>query len=130
MSWKANLELEEQPLSCVIPTYAQDIARLISINPTLHPGSYPLVFHKVAVQVLCFTLYASTIQRTIINDQISLYGYADDHGLRMTCKPDAESEISTVKDLQDCLSSVKDWMDENQLKMNSSKTEIIIFGSR
>ena len=65
-----------------------------------------------------------------MNDQISLYGYADDHGLRMTCKPVAESEISTVKDLQDCLSSVKDWMDENWLKMNSSKTEIIIFGSR
>ena len=48
----------------------------------------------------------------------------------MTFKPYAESELSTVKDLQDCLSSVKDWMDENQLKMNSSKTEIIIFGSR
>ena len=59
-----------------------------------------------------YTVYASTLQHTIINNQISLYGYADDHGLRMTCKPDAESEISTVKDLQDCLSLVKDWMDE------------------
>ena len=77
-----------------------------------------------------YSVYASTIQHIIMNDQISLYGYADDHGLRMTCKPVAESEISTVKDLQDCLSSVKDWMDENWLKMNSSKTEIIIFGSR
>ena len=77
-----------------------------------------------------YSVYALTIQHTIINDQISLYGSADNHGLRMTCKPDAESEISTVKDLQDCLGSVKDWMDENWLKMNSSKTEIIIFGSR
>ena len=77
-----------------------------------------------------YSVYALTIQHIIMNDQISLYGYADDHGLRMTCKPEAESEISTVKDLQDCLSSVKDWMDENWLKMNSSKTEIIIFGSR
>ena len=77
-----------------------------------------------------YSVYASTIHHTIINDQISLYGYADDHGLRMTYKPDTESETSTVKDLQDCLSSVKDWMDENWLKMNSSKTEIIIFGSR
>ena len=77
-----------------------------------------------------YSMYASTIQHIIMNNQISLYGYADNHGLRMTCKPDAESEISTVKDLQDCLTSVKDWMDENQLKMNSSKAEIIIFGSR
>ena len=74
-----------------------------------------------------YSVYASTIQHIITNDQISLYGYADDHGLRMTCKPEVESEISTVKDLQDCLSSVKDWMDENWLQMNSSTTEIIIF---
>ena len=77
-----------------------------------------------------YSVYASTIQHIIMNDQISLYGYADDHGLRMTCKPATESEISTVTDPQDCLSSVKDWMDENWLKMNSSKTEVIIFGSR
>ena len=77
-----------------------------------------------------YSVYALTIQHIILNDQISLYGYADDHGLRMTCKPDAESEISTFKNPQDCLSSVKNLMDENWLKMNSSKTEIIIFGSR
>ena len=76
-----------------------------------------------------YSVYASTI-RHIINDQISLYGYADDHGLRKTCKPATESEMITVADLQDCLDSVKHWMDENRLKMNSSKTEIIVFGSR
>ena len=77
-----------------------------------------------------YSVYALTIQHTITNDQISLYGYADDHGLRMTCRPEAECETNIVKDLQDCLSLIKDWMNRNWLKMNSSKTEIIIFGSR
>ena len=74
-----------------------------------------------------YSVYPLTIQHITINDQISLYGYADDHGLRKTCKPATESEISTVTDLQDCLSSVKEWMDENRLKMNSSKTEVYYF---
>ena len=55
-----------------------------------------------------YSVYALTIQHIITNEKISLYGYADDHGLRMTCKPVTESKISTVTDLQDCLSSMKD----------------------
>ena len=96
------MELEEKPLSCVTPTFAQDIVRLISRTPILHLGSYLSVCHKVAVQVpVLYSVYASTIQHIIMNDQISLHGYADDHGLRITCKPATKSEISTVTDLQD-----------------------------
>ena len=77
-----------------------------------------------------YSVYASTIQHVITDDQISLYGYADDHGFKKTCKPATESEIRAVTYLQNCLRSVKEWMDENCLKMNSGKTEVIIFGSR
>ena len=96
-------------------------------TPRELPFSVPQGSHAGPV---LYSVYALTIQHIIMNDQISLYGYAGDHGLRMTCTPATESEISTVTDLQDWLRSVKDWMDENQLKMNSSKTEVIIFGSR
>ena len=77
-----------------------------------------------------YSVYASTIQHVITNDQISLYGYANYHGLKKTCKPATKNETTAVTDLQNCLTSVKEWMDENCLKMNSSKTEVIIFGSR
>ena len=77
-----------------------------------------------------YSVYASTIQHVIMNDQITIYGYVHDHGLKKTCKPATESEISKVTDLLNCLSSVKEWMDEKCLKMNSGKTEVIIFGSR
>ena len=46
------------------------------------------------------------------------------------CKPATESETTAVTDLQNCPMSVKEWMDENHLKMNNGKTEVIIFGSR
>ena len=42
------------------------------------------------------------------------------------CKLGTKSETTAVTDLQNCLMSVKEWMDENCLKMNSGKTEMII----
>ena len=41
-----------------------------------------------------------------------------------------EAELETIQGLESCLEDVKVWMDENRLKMNSSKTEFILFGSR
>ena len=125
------MELEEKLLSCVTPTYAPDTVRLTSRTPIQHHRELPFsVPQGSCAGPVLYSVYALTIQHIITNNQISLYCYAGDHGLRITCKPATESEISTVTDLQDCLSSVKDWMDENRLKMNSSKTEVIIFGSR
>ena len=33
-------------------------------------------------------------------------------------------------DISHCVSEIKTWMDQNRLKMNASKTEFILFGSR
>ena len=38
-------------------------------------------------------------------------------------------ELATIRKLESCLDSIKTWMDINCLKMNSSKTEFILFGS-
>ena len=98
VSWKTNLELEEQHLNCVIPTYAPRHCK-VNINKSYStPRELPFsVPQGSCAGPVLYSVYALTIQHTIINDQISLYGYADDHGLRMTCKPDARSETSTVK---------------------------------
>ena len=39
-------------------------------------------------------------------------------------------EINTMGDLENCAKRIKIWMDGNRLKMNDSKTEFIMFGSR
>ena len=77
---------------------------------------------------ILFLLYASTI-----GDTIDIHGYVEDHGIKSKFKAKGnnnETELETIHGLESCLEDVKVWMDENQLKMNSSKTEFILFGSR
>ena len=35
-----------------------------------------------------------------------------------------------IRSLELCMNDIKDWMDSNRLKMNATKTEFIIFGSK
>ena len=79
-----------------------------------------------------FLLYASIIGE-VIPHTIDIHGYVDDHGIKskFKAKEDSdETELETIQGLESCLEDVKVWMDKNQLKMNSSKTEFILFGSR
>ena len=41
-----------------------------------------------------------------------------------------ESEVDTIKDLEQCATRIKSWMDGNRLKMNDGKTKFIMFGSK
>ena len=54
-------------------------------------------------------------------------GYADDHVLINSFHPENTEIFST---LGFNISCIQDWMDRNQLKMNGSKTEFIVFGSK
>ena len=60
---------------------------------------------------------------------MKITGFADDHTLRNTCKPTKQDQECTVSCLEHNLSKIKKWMDEMKLCMNTSKTEIIVFGS-
>ena len=75
-----------------------------------------------------YSCYASTLQY-VIPEEIEIFGFADDHALEKPFKPDID-EHRTISLLQDSLVTVNNWMDENRLRMNSGKTEFIIFGSR
>ena len=79
---------------------------------------------------ILFLLYASTIGE-VIPQTIGIHGYADDHGIKGKFKAvgnNNETELETIHGPESCLEDVKAWMDENLLKMNSSKTEFILFG--
>ena len=79
-----------------------------------------------------FLLYASIIGE-VIPHTIDIHGYVDDHGIKskFKAKEDSnETELETIQGLESCLEDVKVWIDKNRLKMNSSKTEFILFGSR
>ena len=63
---------------------------------------------------------------------INLHGFADDHVMKKSFKitNDNSNELKTIRDLEECISQVKVWMNQNRLKMNGEKTEFILYGSR
>ena len=67
-------------------------------------------------------------KETIIN----LHGFADDHIMKksFSISENNGNEFSTISDLEECISKVKEWMNHNRLKMNGEKTEFILYGSR
>ena len=64
----------------------------------------------------------------VVPEQISIHGYADDHGLKKSYRPTQEEEEETIKVLEIYVVKIKAWMDKNRLQMNSKKTEYITFG--
>ena len=78
-----------------------------------------------------YTAYASTLEHYIEQYNISIMGYADDHSLYDCFSAnDREAEHASIEKLKYCLVDVNDWMNYNRLKMNSDKTEFILFGNK
>ena len=126
---KHNLELEGKVLnwfhSYLHPrSYKVSIRKEYSLEPNL-PFSVPQGSYAEA-QI--FNLYCSTIQE-VINPHLNLCGFADDYTVESKLKPGhCDDEVRCMCELEKCVVDLKVWMDENQLKMNSDKTELILFG--
>ena len=76
-----------------------------------------------------FTCYCSLITDSI-PPCMMLSGFADDHSIRGSFParfPTAEKK--TISTMEDTLTKIADWMTSMQLKLNSKKTEFIMFGS-
>ena len=59
------------------------------------------------------------------------HGYADDHQLYVSFRPNhSGDQDSALSSLQDCIAEIRSWMLVNKLKINDSKTEFIILGSK
>ena len=76
-----------------------------------------------------FTYYSSTLENVVTSRGNDLCGYADDHGVYKSLKSGTPEETAVRLELEQCLLSVRDWMNCNRLKMNTKKTEFICFGS-
>ena len=78
-----------------------------------------------------FTLYISALKRVVQMYPADLYGYADDHKIAFSFLAGNQSNVSEVlAQLDSCLKDVITWMSTYKLKMNESKTEIIIYGTK
>ena len=72
--------------------------------------------------------YASTFPQ-VIDESLGIHGFADDHVVKKDFEMGPE-ESDTIGLIEEIAKLINMWMDKNRLKMNQSKTEFIIFGSR
>ena len=79
---------------------------------------------------ILYLAYTSTLRSVIpATSMINLNGYTDGHSLNKNVNANNRvEETSTFRSLELCMTDIKDWMDSNRLKMNTTKTEFIIFG--
>ena len=78
---------------------------------------------------LLFNLYCSSVNEVFHSCGFDSMGYADDNlGLRLFS---ARSALSAcLLSVPNCIRAIKEWTDNHFLKINTSKTQIMVFGSR
>ena len=80
----------------------------------------------------CFNnLYADTLQQYIEEDITQILGYADDHLVYDSFKAESiEQENESISSLESGIDRIKQWMQQNRMKVNDTKTETIVLGNK
>jgi len=79
---------------------------------------------------LLFVLYVLPLSDIARQHGVSMHSYADDIQLYISFDhKDSTSVSEAVKSLECCIDDIRIWMLRNRLKMNDSKTEMIVFAS-
>ena len=111
-----------RPRSCKVSVYG--------VHSKEHQLPF-LVFQGGVAGPVLYNAYASMLQQ-VVKSPITIHRFTDDHAIKDSVMPDniIGAESNTIRSLGSCITSIKQWMDENRLWMNSAKTEFIYIGSR
>ena len=63
--------------------------------------------------LVLFSVYTSTIQEVVPQEQVDLHGYADDYGLKKPFRPGTTKENNRISTLQNTTSDIKEWKDSD-----------------
>ena len=77
---------------------------------------------------ILFTMYIKPLCAIIDSHSIIHHSFADDLQLQMSAPPDRISEL--LHSIQSCIGDVKAWATANMLKLNDSKTELMLVTSK
>ena len=77
---------------------------------------------------MLFTMYIKPLSAITDSHSIIHHSYADDLQLQMSAPPDRISEL--LHSMRSCISDVKAWATANMLKLNDSKTELMLVTSK
>ena len=108
-----------------------DRVQAVHINGSTSPAR-PLTYGVPQGSVLgpqLFSIYAAPVSKIIRNNNLLSHFYADDTQIYLTVKPHQEDIDAAVETIEQCVTEIRSWMKKNSLKLNDSKTELIVYGS-
>ena len=112
-------------------SYMSDRVQAVHINGSTSPAR-PLTCGVPQGSVLgpqLFSIYAAPVSKIIRNNNLLSHFYADDTQIYITVKPHQEDIDAAVETIEQCVTEIRSWMKTNSLKLNDSKTEVIVYGS-
>ena len=75
-------------------------------------------------------MYTKPVSDIIQRHGLSHHPYADDTQLYMTMDHSANDWQDGLVHIELCVSEIREWMNQNILKLNDDKTELIVFTSK
>ena len=78
-----------------------------------------------------FILYIWPLQAIARKHGLEIHLYADDSQLYISFSPlNSEEWVPVQKKISSCLNEIKDWMIRNCMKINESKTQLLVMGKK
>ena len=75
-------------------------------------------------------MHTKPVSDIIQRHGLSYHSYADDTQLYMTMDHSNNNWRDGLTRIQLCVSEIREWMNQNMLKLNDDKTELIVFTSK
>ncbi|KAJ1093452.1 hypothetical protein NDU88_006553, partial [Pleurodeles waltl] len=72
-----------------------------------------------------FNIYVLPLIKLIEQEGLTIFSYADDNQINFSL---SSSQDHSPSSLHSCLAQVATWMNNNSLKLNGNKTEVMILG--
>ena len=110
-------------------SYVHNRFQSVVVDEALSTPS-PLVYGVPQGSVLgpvLFTLYSQPMSDEIKENDLQFHKYADDTELSRSARPESFGDARSA--VQSCISDVQSWMNNNYLKLNPDKTELMTVGS-
>ena len=114
-------------------SYLSDRQQCICIGDTKsHPVDLSIGVPQGSVLgPLLFLIYILPLGEVISQHRVSRHGYADDSQTYTHFKlQDPTALLTAIQRLEKCASDIKMWMAHNKLKLNDSKSEVLIVAPR
>ena len=77
-----------------------------------------------------YCMYTKPVSDIIQRHGLSHHSYADDTQLYMTMDHSNSDWWDGLARIELCVSEIREWMNQNMLKLNDDKTELIVFKSK